>query len=73
MQVVELVAQLRGRAGGRQVDPLPKLALAQNAGGFVEGDNAAAVITVLERRRLGRNAVHPQMRRARLDLEADRP
>ncbi len=49
LQVVELVAQLRGRAGERQVDLDPRLALAQNAGGFVEGDNAVAVITVLER------------------------
>ena len=49
LQVVELVAQLRGRAGERQVDLEPRLALAQNAGGFVEGDNAVAVITVLER------------------------
>ncbi len=49
LQIVELVAQLRGRAGERQVDHSPRLALAQNAGGFVEGDNAAAVITVLER------------------------
>jgi acetyl-CoA acyltransferase len=51
LQVVELVAQLRGRAGDRQVDLDPRLALAQNAGGFVEGDNAVAVITVLERER----------------------
>ena len=51
LQVVELVAQLRGRAGERQVDLEPRLALAQNAGGFVEGDNAVAVITVLERER----------------------
>jgi hypothetical protein len=29
---------------------LPKLALAQNAGGFVEGDNAVAVVTILERK-----------------------
>jgi acetyl-CoA acetyltransferase len=50
LQIMELVAQLRGRAGGRQVDPLPKLALAQNAGGFVEGDNAVAVVTILERK-----------------------
>jgi acetyl-CoA acetyltransferase len=50
-QIVELVAQLRDRAGKRQVDPVPKLALAQNAGGFVEGDNAVGVITVLERER----------------------
>ncbi|HVF79026.1 MAG TPA: thiolase family protein [Solirubrobacteraceae bacterium] len=49
LQVVELVAQLRRRAGERQVDLEPRLALAQNAGGFVEGDNAVAVITVLER------------------------
>ncbi len=51
LQVVELVAQLRGRAGERQVDLDPRLALAQNAGGFVEGDNAVGVITVLERER----------------------
>jgi acetyl-CoA acetyltransferase len=51
LQIVELVAQLRGRAGERQVDPRPRLGLAQNAGGFVEGDNAVAVITVLERER----------------------
>jgi acetyl-CoA acetyltransferase len=51
LQIVELVAQLRGRAGERQVDPRPALALSQNAGGFVEGDNAVAVVTVLERSR----------------------
>jgi acetyl-CoA acetyltransferase len=49
LQIVELVTQLRGTANGRQVDPLPRLALAQNAGGFVEGDNAVAVVTILER------------------------
>jgi acetyl-CoA acetyltransferase len=49
LQIAELVSQLRGQAGGRQVDPVPRLALAQNAGGFVEGDNAVAVVTVLER------------------------
>ena len=51
LQIVELVEQLRGRAGERQVDPRPRLALAQNAGGFVEGDNAVAVVTILERQR----------------------
>ena len=71
MQVVELVAQLRERAAGRQVDPAPRLALAQNAGGFVEGDNAAAVITVLERERPAARAGHPQMRRARLQWNPD--
>lgn len=49
LQIVELVTQLRGRADGRQVKPVPSLALAHNAGGFVEGDNAVAVVTVLER------------------------
>ena len=48
-QIVELMEQLRGRAGARAVDPVPTLALAHNAGGFVEGDNAVAVVTVLER------------------------
>jgi acetyl-CoA acetyltransferase len=51
LQIVELMAQLRDRAGQRQIDPVPTLALAQNAGGFVEGDNAVAVVTVLERER----------------------
>jgi acetyl-CoA acetyltransferase len=50
LQIVELVTQLRARANGRQVDPTPTLALAQNAGGFVEGDNAVAVVTILERK-----------------------
>jgi acetyl-CoA acetyltransferase len=50
LQIVELVTQLRGRANGRQVEPVPQLALAQNAGGFVEGDNAMAVVTILERK-----------------------
>jgi acetyl-CoA acyltransferase len=49
LQIIELIDQLRGRAGARQIAPIPKLALAQNAGGFVEGDNAVAVITILER------------------------
>ena len=49
LQIVELVTQLRGCAGTRQVNPVPSLALAQNAGGFVEGDNALAVVTILER------------------------
>jgi acetyl-CoA acetyltransferase len=53
LQIIELVAQLRGRAEGRQIDPTPRLALAQNAGGFVEGDNAVAVVTMLERPRNG--------------------
>jgi acetyl-CoA acyltransferase len=72
MQVVELVAQLRERAAERQVDPAPRLALAQNAGGFVEGDNAAAVVTVLERERAPGRLGHALMRRARLESDAGR-
>jgi acetyl-CoA acetyltransferase len=49
LQIVELIIQLRGEANARQVTPIPSLALAQNAGGFVEGDNAVAVVTMLER------------------------
>lgn len=45
-QVVELVDQLRGRAGPRQVEGA-RIALAENAGGFLGPDAAAAVITIL--------------------------
>jgi len=43
----EAAGVLGERQPGIEID----LALAQNAGGFVEGDNAVAVITVLERER----------------------
>lgn len=47
-QIVELVDQLRGRAGDRQV-PGARVALAQNAGGMLDrGDEAAAVVTILK-------------------------
>jgi acetyl-CoA acetyltransferase len=46
LQVVELVTQLRGRAGDRQVEG-PRHALAQNAGGFLGDDVAVAVVTIL--------------------------
>jgi acetyl-CoA acetyltransferase len=45
-QIHELVTQLRGRAGARQVDGA-RVALAENGGGFLSGDSAAIVITVL--------------------------
>lgn len=46
-QLVELVAQLRGRAGARQV-PGARVALAQNAGGMLDRrDEAVAVVTIL--------------------------
>jgi acetyl-CoA acyltransferase len=45
-QIVELVTQLRGRAGDRQVEGA-RLALAQNSGGYMTGEEAVAVVTIL--------------------------
>ncbi|MGH9213573.1 MAG: thiolase family protein [Acidimicrobiales bacterium] len=45
-QVVELADQIRGRGGPRQVDGA-RVALAQNSGGHLAGEEAVAVITVL--------------------------
>lgn len=47
-QVSELTWQLRGEAGDRQVDK-PRIALAQNSGGWVEGESAAVNVNILER------------------------
>lgn len=45
-QVVELVDQLRGRAAGRQVDGA-RVAIAENAGGYLGPDAAVAAVTIL--------------------------
>jgi acetyl-CoA acetyltransferase len=45
-QIHELTMQLRGEAGRRQV-PHARIALAENGGGFVGGEAAALVMTVL--------------------------
>jgi len=47
-QLYELVTQLRGEAGARQVEGA-RLAVAENGGGFLGVEEAAAVVTVLER------------------------
>ncbi len=47
-QVVELVEQLRGRGGDRQV-PGARVGLAENAGGFLNPEAAAACVTILSR------------------------
>lgn len=47
-QVAELVWQLRGEAGSRQVDS-PKVALAEDSGGWLGEDNAACTVTILKR------------------------
>jgi acetyl-CoA acetyltransferase len=47
-QISELTWQLRGEAGERQSGQ-PRLALAQNSGGWVEGESAACNVSLLER------------------------
>lgn len=47
-QIAELVWQLRGDAGERQVRE-PRIALAQNSGGWLEGEPAACNVHILER------------------------
>lgn len=47
-QLHELVLQLRGEAGQRQVEGA-RVALAQNSGGYMAGDNLANVVTILAR------------------------
>jgi acetyl-CoA acetyltransferase len=49
-QLVELVTQLRGRAGARQV-PGAQVGLAENAGGYLHPEAAACVVTILSRTR----------------------
>lgn len=45
-QITELVDQMWGRAGDRQV-PGVRIALAENGGGYIGSDSAAAVVTIL--------------------------
>ena len=47
-QIHELVLQLRGQAGGRQVEGA-RVALAENGGGFIGQDGAAMAMTLLSR------------------------
>lgn len=48
IQMHELVTQLRAEAGARQIENA-KIAVAENGGGFYETEEAATVVTVLER------------------------
>jgi acetyl-CoA acetyltransferase len=48
IQLHELVTQLRGEAGPRQVQGA-RIAVAENGGGFLRVEDAAAVVTVLDR------------------------
>jgi acetyl-CoA acetyltransferase len=47
-QVCELTWQLRGEAGERQTNE-PRIALAQNSGGWLAGESAACNVHILER------------------------
>ena len=47
-QIVELVMQLRGEAGTRQVEGA-RMAMSVNGGGWLDGAYALAVATILER------------------------
>jgi acetyl-CoA acetyltransferase len=47
-QICEIVWQLRGEAGQRQAGQ-PRLGLAQNSGGWLDGDPAAVSVHILER------------------------
>lgn len=48
IQILELVTQLRGEAGARQVAGA-RIAAAENGGGFYDGEEAVAAVTILER------------------------
>jgi acetyl-CoA acyltransferase len=48
-QIAEIVWQLRGEAGQRQVSNMPKVGLTENAGGWTSNDNAACAVTILKR------------------------
>ncbi|MGE3149996.1 MAG: thiolase family protein, partial [Pseudorhodoplanes sp.] len=48
IQIHELVTQLRGEAGKRQVEGA-RFGAAENGGGFYDGEEAIAAVTILER------------------------
>ena len=48
-QINEIVLQLRGEAGARQITNDPKVGLTENAGGWVMDDNAACAVTILKK------------------------
>jgi acetyl-CoA acetyltransferase len=48
IQLCELATQLRGEAGARQVEKA-RIGVAENGGGFYQNEEAATLVTVLER------------------------
>lgn len=47
-QIAEIVWQMRGEAGERQIDPAPNVGLAENGGGNVAGETAVVAVHVLK-------------------------
>jgi acetyl-CoA acyltransferase len=48
-QINEVVLQLRGEAGPRQITNNPKVGMTENAGGWVMDDNGACAVTILKK------------------------
>jgi acetyl-CoA acyltransferase len=46
-QIAEVVWQLRGQAGTRQIPNKPRVGLTQNAGGLLNNGNAVVAINIL--------------------------
>lgn len=46
-QIAELVWQLRGEAGKRQITPLPNIGMSQNGGGNIAGETAVVAMHIL--------------------------
>jgi acetyl-CoA acyltransferase len=47
-QVAEIVWQMRGQAGERQINPLPNCGLVENGGGNVAGETAVVAVHILK-------------------------
>lgn len=47
-QIAELVWQMRGEAGERQIHPAPAVGLAENGGGNVAGETAVVAVSILQ-------------------------
>jgi acetyl-CoA acetyltransferase len=47
LQICELVWQMRGEAGARQIEPRPKVTMAQNQGGLLLGQDSAVYGTTI--------------------------
>ena len=47
LQICELVWQMRGEAGARQIQPRPKVTMAQNQGGLLLGQDSAVYGTTI--------------------------